>query len=182
MRQAVVALFILTAGAVLVQDLLRRNVVEPFPALLMPSFAASPSDGETYTVTRAILEATDDSRRVRRALGTDLTKDAGVLPNSVLRLIAFEEVDVAGRPGPFAPRSPVVRRLAGQHVGRTRNDAEAVIDQVEVTAWLRERTTEIFARQDVRGARLAWHELKVDRNTEQIVSDEVLKTVTLFPR
>jgi hypothetical protein len=181
-RRLVIALFVCTAPIALLQDAVRRQVTEPFPALLMPSFASSPDVGRTYTISRGVLSARSATGETLTAPATDLTQDAGILPDSVIRLIAFQELTPDGREGGGEPRSAVVRRLAGQRRGRTREDARAVIDDPEVTRWLRERTADVFERHDVTAASVTWHRIEIDRDTEAVVADDVVKRVELFPR
>jgi hypothetical protein len=75
-----------------------------------------------------------------------------------------------------------VRRVAGQRRGRTRDDAGALIDHPEVARWLRERTGEVLDRRDIAAASVTWHRIEIDRDSEDVVADDVVKRVELFPR
>jgi hypothetical protein len=181
-RRFVIALFAGTAVLALAQDLVRRRIVEPFPALLMPSFAAARGMGETTTVVLSVLEAESASGERFTAPARMLTRDASVLPDAVLRVIAFRELSSDGLAGGDAPRPAWVQRLAGQRAGRTRGDVHSVIDAPETALWLRARTAEIFPGHEIVRARVIWREVEIDRDTEAVRTERVVKRVELFPR
>jgi hypothetical protein len=182
-RRRILGLFVAAAILSLGLEVARSATGrEPYPALLMPSFSGSPDKGGTYTITRGELEVRDRTGGVHRMPAIELTEDAGVIPNSVLRLLAFERLDARGRPQDIAPRGGAALRIFGQHSGRTRDDKRALIDEPEVQNWLRDRVQDAVGQQDLRSARISWHDVSVDPDTENVVRDRVIKTVELFPR
>jgi len=181
-QNRILALFLAAPLLLPVQEAVRRKVAEPFPSLLMPAFSGVPADGETYSATKAFVEVADANGGRASVPGIELTGDAGVAPDLVLRTLAFHNLDGRGNAIWTGQRSSLRRNLVGQHVGRDREDARALIDVPEVQAWLRGRIADRFPGRRLTSATIVWRRRTIDRESRDLLSDAVIKTVRVFPR